>query len=378
MKERIGRGLSGSVIRAEQTSLSRDVAVKFFDNSTVSGNMPLKNRFIREAKILAKIQHPSIPYVITYGEVNLNNNSIPYTVMQYINGSTLDSILKKRGSIGLTETVNYLKQILNTLSCVHNKNVLHRDIKPSNIIVQNTGHCFLIDFSIGANFEFEDGETRLTKTGNALGTYDYVSPEQAQNSKDVDKRTDIYSIGVLFFEMLTGHTKVMDYESALVDTPQAVKDLILKACKPNREERLDSADDFLQRLDSIFSSRTIKRHIPGKAVCINTKCPEADWSPNGYYRKPSIINDSTENNCVHCGSELIYNCEQCNSPFEGNPFCGNCGSKFFNIPKCEQCGSLLQLSDMGKNTSVEGCSNCPRRQRQNNSYPQSDPNDIPF
>jgi serine/threonine protein kinase len=121
VEKRIDEGLSGGVYIGVQLSLGRNVVIKFFDSHFVQSDKSLRKRFLREAIILAKLQHPCIPYVLTYGELEKNGEKIPYTVMQYIDGENLDSIIKARGPISLEESVSYIQQILTALDFVHSK-----------------------------------------------------------------------------------------------------------------------------------------------------------------------------------------------------------------------------------------------------------------
>lgn len=147
--EDIGSGLSGKTKKAKQLSLNRFVAVKFFDNAFNRRNNDLKKKFKREAFILAEVQHPAVPYVLTNGEVTVADDSIPYTVMEYLDGEDLDSCILNNGVFDIEQAISIACQILGALELVHSKGIVHRDIKPSNIMLSSIGHAFLIDFSIG-------------------------------------------------------------------------------------------------------------------------------------------------------------------------------------------------------------------------------------
>lgn len=377
IEKRIGGGLSGGVYRAIQGSLGRSVAVKFFDSSFVQKDEDLKKRFMREARLLAKIQHPNIPYVITHGQINGNTNKIPYIVMQYIEGDTLEEIIELRSPITQQEGIEYVQQVLNALSLVHSKNILHRDIKPSNIMVLNSGHCYLIDFSIGVSLEAENGLTRATCKGQHLGSIDYMSPEQSKDMTSMDERSDIYSLGIVLLEMLTGSIDKSDIGNKLSGYPVVLREAIKKACEHGIEKRHDSATEFSRALNS-FTSTTRSHGQPSKACCSNLKCPSSEWSPQGYFKGPNIIEECADFYCTSCGKEMIYKCRECGGAFDDKPFCGNCGNRVFLVPECEACGSFLKSADMYTDTKSNGCSKCRANQKNQVDHSFNLDDDIPF
>lgn len=386
LQEKIGSGLSGQTIKGYQQSLHRDVAIKFFDSKFHENNPDLKKRFIRESKILAELQHPSIPYVITDGSIISDTRDIPYIIMQYISGITLDDYIKEYAPISLDSAIHISTQILDALYFAHEKKIIHRDIKPSNIMILPSGHCYLIDFSIGFKIDGVEGMTRVTKTGTHLGSPLYMAPEQHTDMKNVDGKSDIYSYAIVLCELLTGRPELASLEKNKMPYPFTLKKVIRKACSHDMSDRYQNANDFLRELKQVSSSSSPLLDIPSKAVCNNLKCPSANWSHNGYYKGAYFIEKCTDAFCTSCGNNLIYQCSNCGSSIDDNQFCGGCGTKQFSIPKCEQCGSYLNKTDIDKDTKKDGCEKCRRIQEQQQKYQQPvpisslsiDPDDIPF
>ena len=358
LQEQIGTGLSGRTLKGFQLTLNRPVAVKFFDSKFNADNSDLKKRFLRESQLLADLQHPSIPYVLTSGSIKSNSSDTPYIVMQYISGVTLDEYIKNNSPVSLEAALNISVQILDALSFVHQKDVIHRDIKPSNIMVLPSGHCYLIDFSIGFKVDPQTGITRATRTGDRLGSIQYMSPEQKQDMKGVDQRSDVYSYALVLCEMLSGVPELQSLSQSKNKYPAALKKVIEKACSYNKENRYVNANEFLRELKQVSSASLPFLDTPSKAVCNNTLCPSADWSSRGYYRGAYFIEESTEPFCTSCGNKLIYQCENCGTSIENTKFCGGCGTQQFEVPECLQCGSFLTKKDMGKDKKTNGCESC--------------------
>lgn len=383
LKRVIGNGLSGGTMEGYQKSLKRSVAIKFFDSFINQKNDDLRKKFLRESLLIAELQHPSIPYVITNGSVISDNKNIPYIIMQFISGITLDEFIKKHKNISLEKFIKISRQILDALVFVHEKNIVHRDIKPSNIMVLPSNHCYLIDFSIGFKATSEEGMTRHTRTGDSLGSIKYMSPEQKEDMKNVDNRSDIYSFSIVLCELLTGKPDPLSLDDLKTKLPEKLIKLIKKGCSYQKENRFLNAGEFLRELKQIPITTVTSIEKPTQAICTNTSCPDANWTPNGYYKGVNFISQSTAHYCKSCGDKLVYKCSGCGSPIDDSKFCGGCGTKQFEIPECEQCGSLLQKNDMDSDTKENGCEKCRRKNQEAEEFkkqpqPQNFDDDIPF
>lgn len=383
IQEKIGSGLSGGTYRALQQSLNRSVAVKFFDSKINKGNEDLRKRFIRESRILSELQHPSIPYVLTKGAVRTGGEVIPYIVMEYISGLNLDDYMKRNGIADLDSVLHISFQLLSALEFVHGRGVVHRDVKPSNIMILDSGHCYLIDFSIGFQQDGAPGMTRATRTGDHLGSVAYMSPEQTKNMKDIDGRSDLYSLTKVIFELLSGKPEISGLNDLGADINPAIKNVLGKASEFSAENRHATASDFLRELKQASSGVSQFMGVPSKAVCVSKVCAGASWSEFGYYKGPNFLTDSTNAFCTSCGGALLYKCQGCGHPIENTPYCGGCGTEQFSVPECQTCGSFLQKGDMGKDTGKLGCSKCRRKAEESKrratvAKPVSFDDDIPF
>ncbi|MFW9816853.1 MAG: protein kinase [Candidatus Thorarchaeota archaeon] len=191
--EKIGAGGMGEVYLAEDTKLNRRIALKFMP-SHLASDKELRIRFTREAQAAAKLDHPNIVPVHEVGEYE----GRPYIAMAHIEGESLRDVIKK-GKLSISESVALTMQICDGLQKAHEAGIVHRDIKPGNIIVDGASRARILDFGLAT----VTGDDKLTKTGSTLGTVGYMSPEQI-GGKTVDKRSDIFSVGVILYEMITG------------------------------------------------------------------------------------------------------------------------------------------------------------------------------
>ncbi len=194
LEAKIGSGGMSTVYLARDETLDRQVAVKLMHRE-MSEQPEQFERFNMEARAVAKLSHPNVVTVIDAGE----DEGRPYIVFEYVEGETLKQRISRVGALDVQEAIAYSIEIARGLSVAHERNLVHRDVKPQNILIDRTGRAKLTDFGISRQLE-QDG---MTATGRVLGTTDYVAPEQAMGHR-VDPRSDVYSLGVVLYEMLTG------------------------------------------------------------------------------------------------------------------------------------------------------------------------------
>ena len=205
--EQLGSGGMATVFKAYHAALDRYVAIKVL-HPAFKQDPNFLSRFQREARIVAKLDHPHIVPVYDYSEAG----GQPYLVMRFIEGETLKA-RQAKGALPLAEVVRIIKPVSEALSYAHAQGVLHRDVKPSNVLLTNDGGVFLADFGLARMAQA--GESTLSQD-SLLGTPQYISPEQARGDANLDARTDVYSLGVVLYELLVGR---VPYQA---DTPYAV------------------------------------------------------------------------------------------------------------------------------------------------------------
>jgi serine/threonine protein kinase len=269
LQDPIGEGGVGLIYRAIQFKVQRPVAVKFLQREMV-GEHSLKPRFEREAMALAALAHPNIVRLQDYGIARGN----PFLVMEFVEGRTLRGLLNQTGGpLSVTRALALTRQLLHALAYAHQHGIVHRDLKPANLIVQELPqqpeHLKVLDFGF-AKFmpgsELDLG-AQLTRAGHTFGSPPYMSPEHATGSP-VDGRSDIYSVGILLFEMLTAQRpfegeihELLRHHLTTPAPPLAAKNpeladqpelqrLIDRSLAKNREQRFANAGDFLQALDA--------------------------------------------------------------------------------------------------------------------------------
>ncbi|MDQ3037308.1 MAG: serine/threonine protein kinase, partial [Myxococcota bacterium] len=199
LREQIGAGGMGSIWRAEHLMLQRPVAVKFLDGHAS------RERFLREARVAAAVQHRNVVQIMDFGA---DADGRPFMVMELLSGRTLGDRMRE-GPPPLAETIRIVARTLSGLAAVHEAGIVHRDLKPENIFIVREGeHEYpkLLDFGISRVTVPDRGVTSVVKTRESLivGTPQYMSPEQARGSADIDARSDLYAIGTLLYELLTG------------------------------------------------------------------------------------------------------------------------------------------------------------------------------
>jgi len=254
----------GEVYLARQMPVGREVALKVLSarNADDPEYAEAMQRFDSEAKACSLLSHDNIVTLYDYGFTD----NMSYLAMQYINGSSLFDLIQKYRPMPIDMIIEYAKQICRGLNYAHSKGVIHRDIKPQNILVsKESGRCHISDFGIAKVKRDE----RITLVGMAVGTPEYMSPEQAEG-KNLDQQTDVYSLGILIYEMCTGNPPFYGSDPMSVayrqvheepkkpskirhDIPVRLENIILKALRKNKGERYRGAHEILKDLDVLVS-----------------------------------------------------------------------------------------------------------------------------
>jgi len=201
VESRIGHGGMASVYRATQLSLGRPVAVKVLP-PIFEAEFQFRERFKREADVLARLQHPNIVTLLHRGE----EDGRLFLAMEFVQGRSLRELIDEQ-PLSTERALRLIRDVLSALEHVHEAGIVHRDIKPANVLVTSEGLVKLVDFGLGLETGPED-MTRLTHTRMTLGTREYMAPEQREQAKRADARSDIYSTGVVLYEMLTGELPI--------------------------------------------------------------------------------------------------------------------------------------------------------------------------
>src|SRR5215471_8194218 len=195
LEQLVGSGGMSSVFRAHDRVLERTVALKVL-HERLTAHSEVVDRFSREAKLVAGLSHHNIVAVIDRGD----DGGSPFIVFEYIAGENLKQLLGRDGPLPVERVLELGIEIARALAFAHEKGFVHRDVKPQNVLLNGNGEAKVTDFGIARPIESQDGETA---TGTVLGTCDYISPEQAQG-RHVDELTDVYSLGIVLYELLTG------------------------------------------------------------------------------------------------------------------------------------------------------------------------------
>lgn len=257
--KRVGSGGMADVYMAKDHKLNRNVAVKVLKSEYVEDEKFLK-KFETEAQAVARLSHPNIVNIYDVGM----EDGINYIVMELAEGITLKEYIRKKGYLSPKETVEISTQIASAISHAHKNHIIHRDIKPQNILVSDTGIIKVTDFGIAK----ATSSNTVTSTATAMGSVHYISPEQAKG-RFCDEKSDIYSLGITMYEMVTGHVP-FDHENGVtialmhlqneITPPSQIRDgipdslekIILKCTMKKPEERYQTADDLIADLRLVF------------------------------------------------------------------------------------------------------------------------------
>ena len=271
----VGKGGMATVYKAYQPSVDRYVAIKVLP-SQLAESKEFAARFQQEARIIAKLEHPHILPVFDYGE----SDGVAYFVMRYMDAGTLKERMIEGRPLPLHEIDRLFTQLAEALSYAHSRGIVHRDLKPANVLIDAQGNVFLTDFGIAKLLE--SASPRLTQTDAIMGTPAYISPEQAQGHP-VDQRSDIYSLGIILYEIVTGSVPFTAETPLAVlfkhisdplpppslvrpDIPPVVEQVLLKALAKDPRDRFGTAAEFVAAWERALQARETMKHAPEAAT----------------------------------------------------------------------------------------------------------------
>jgi serine/threonine-protein kinase len=276
----IGQGGMGSVWRATHTILESPVAVKFLETYG-SARQEMGKRFLREAKLAGGLKHRNVVHILDFGVMD---DGQPFMVMELLEGQSLGDRIDDGPDLEPIELLDIMAKVLSGLAAVHEAGIIHRDIKPDNIfLVRDAEGLYpkLLDFGISRGAESDGSDTRVTRTGAVMGTPLYMSPEQARGMKDIDARTDLWSVGMILFEGLSGGELPFEAEhmgdilirvatedapslaTRRPDLPKEVVSIVDRALSRPREKRFESAR---QMRDAVVKAIEVLRSGGGTPI----------------------------------------------------------------------------------------------------------------
>ena len=301
----VGKGGMGEVYMGEHLDLGRKVAVKFL-NPALAADEKYVERFLWEAQAAAKLDHPNIVHTYDIGAFK----STFYIIMQYLEGKSLATMIANGEYFAISTAINIICQAAQGLACAHKGNIIHRDIKPENLMISEHGHVKIMDFGLARSLEHYKG---LTTTGQVMGTPEYISPE-ACCGEEIGPRADIYSLGITFYEILTGnppfHSKppvavMLDHISTVPLSPDKANShisldlakmvMVMIAKKPNdRYPDMDCVIEDLKRLEKHFLAKESQERV------------NKDHRSSGLYYFAKIIKQQSNNNAsIYRHKELL-------------------------------------------------------------------------
>lgn len=260
----IGRGGMGAVYRGTQLALDRPVAIKILPPDLDDAHGTYAERFKNEARMMAKMDHPAIVAVFDFGETSQRQL---YFVMAFIDGTDVSQMISEQGRLPADHALAVTAHVCDALSYAHERGIVHRDIKPANILINYEGQVKVADFGLAKALETSSGT--LTKTGLAVGTPDYLAPETLNSGSEIDGRADLFAIGVMLYQMLTGVVPRGAWKPASLIVPgldRRFDEIIDRAMQPEPSDRYQSAGEFRRDLDVILMTPFVKERRESSAA----------------------------------------------------------------------------------------------------------------
>ncbi len=273
LRRELGQGGQGAVYYAENTETGQPAAVKFI-HAEYAHNSGLRERFMREAKIMVQLSHPNICKAYHFYQ-DADQVAI---IMEYLEGEDLQNLIDRFGPVQPLKVIEWYRQLLPAFQYAHDRGIIHRDVKPSNMVLTKKGLLKVLDFSIAKIIDGAGTDLGLTGTRTMLGTPLYMSPEQIQTPKFVDLRTDIYSLGVMMYTLLAGQAPydapddsqfglqqqiVNQPLPVLPNLPERLNRFLARATAKNRDHRYGSCTEMLRDLEAIYApAHSIPPAIP--------------------------------------------------------------------------------------------------------------------
>lgn len=304
----IGEGGMANVYLAKDTILDRNVAVKVL-RGDLADDEKFVRRFQREALSASKLSHPNIVEMYDVGE----DGGQYYIVMEYVDGKTLKNLIKKRGALTLPEVLDIMTQLTSAIICAHDSYIIHRDIKPQNVLILEDGRVKITDFGIAMALNSNE----LTQTNSVMGSVHYLPPEQANGGASTIK-CDIYSLGILMFELLTGKVPFKGDNAVEIaikqmkepipsvcqmnpDIPQSIENIILKACAKNPKNRYDSVREMYDDIKNCLTDEGLSEKR------ITYKYPEHDLEETKVMPNLSRVNKEKNEEVEEMKKEPVKN-----------------------------------------------------------------------
>jgi len=263
IERELGGGGMSRVFVAEETRLGRKVVIKVLPPDMAAAVSV--ERFEREIKLAAKLQHPHIVQLLTAGA----SDDFIYYMMPFIEGQSLRELIQRKGEMPVKDAVKVLREVADALAYAHRNGIVHRDIKPDNVLLSE-GHAVVTDFGVAKALSSSTGETKITTLGVALGTPAYMAPEQAVADPNIDHRADIYALGAMAYEMLTGEPpfngpspqavlsqhvteaaeQVTKHRAAV---PEVLNIVVMRCLEKKAADRFQTADEMLPHLEAVLT-----------------------------------------------------------------------------------------------------------------------------